>query len=82
MTLGGSDGSHASGAAQPGKVIGPSFSAHEVPDVIDAVLRTYVEHREPSGSRRESFIETVRRIGLDPFKTAANAARTPLEVSA
>jgi sulfite reductase (NADPH) hemoprotein beta-component len=82
VTLGGSDGSHASGAAQPGKVIGPSFSAHEVPDVIDAVLRTYVEHRKPSGSRRESFIETVRRIGLDPFKTAANAARTPLEVSA
>ncbi|WP_109477468.1 nitrite/sulfite reductase [Paraburkholderia sp. C35] len=82
VTLGGSDGSHASGDAQPGKVIGPSFSAHEVPDVIDAVLRTYVEHRAPSGARRESFIETVRRVGLDPFKTAANSARAPVEVSA
>jgi len=82
VTLGGSDGSQASGAAQPGKVIGPSFSAHEVPDVIEAVLRAYVEQRTESGPRRESFIETVRRIGLDPFKTAANAARTPMEVSA
>ncbi|CAG9233756.1 Sulfite reductase (NADPH) hemoprotein beta-component [Paraburkholderia sabiae] len=82
VTLGGSDGSHASGVAQPGKVIGPSFSAHEVPDVIDAVLRTYVEHRTQSGPRHERFIETVRRIGADPFKAAANAARTPLEVSA
>jgi sulfite reductase (NADPH) hemoprotein beta-component len=82
VTLGGSDGSHASGPAQPGKVIGPSFSAHEVPDVIEAVLRAYVEQRSESGPRRESFIETVRRIGLDPFKTAANAARTPMEVSA
>ncbi len=81
VTLGGSDGSHASGQAQPGKVIGPSFSAHEVPDVIDAVLRTYVEHRSSSGPRQETFIETVRRIGPDPFKLAANAVRTPMEVS-
>ncbi|MBN3751842.1 nitrite/sulfite reductase [Paraburkholderia sp. Tr-20389] len=82
VTLGGSDGSRASGAAQAGKVIGPSFSAHEVPDVIDAVLRTYVDQRMQSGSRRETFIETVRRIGPDPFKAAANAVRTPVEVSA
>jgi sulfite reductase (NADPH) hemoprotein beta-component len=82
VTLGGSDGSRASGDAQPGKVIGPSFSAHEVPDVIDAVLRTYVDHRRQSGPRRETFIETVRRIGADPFKAAANAARTPVEVPA
>ncbi|MEM5436563.1 nitrite/sulfite reductase [Paraburkholderia diazotrophica] len=82
VTLGGSDGSHASGNAQPGKVIGPSFSAHEVPDVIEAVLRTYVEHRRADGLRRETFIETVRRVGLDPFKAAANAARTPMELPA
>ncbi|BCG01461.1 nitrate/sulfite reductase (plasmid) [Paraburkholderia sp. PGU19] len=82
VTLGGSDGSHASGAAQAGKVIGPSFSAHEVPDVIEAVLRAYVEQRTDTGPRRENFIETVRRIGLDPFKAAANAVRAPMEVSA
>jgi sulfite reductase (NADPH) hemoprotein beta-component len=53
-----------------------------VPDVIEAVLRAYVEQRTDAGPRRESFIETVRRIGLDPFKTAANTARSPMEVSA
>ncbi|MBP0588612.1 nitrite/sulfite reductase [Paraburkholderia sp. LEh10] len=82
VTLGGSDGSHASGNAQPGKVIGPSFSAHEVPEAIEAVLQTYLEHRTTAGPRRETFIETVRRVGLDPFKAAANAVRTPMEVSA
>jgi sulfite reductase (NADPH) hemoprotein beta-component len=75
ITLGGSDGSTTSGAAQPGKVIGPSFSAHEVPEVIDAVLLTYLSIRQSIGSRRESFIETVRRVGLDPFKAAANDVR-------
>ncbi|SAK74570.1 nitrite/sulfite reductase [Caballeronia ptereochthonis] len=78
ITLGGSDGSAASGAPQPGKVIGPSFSAAEVPDVIEAILTTYRDTRE----RHERFIETVRRVGIDPFKAAANAARTNDEVTA
>ena len=47
VTLGGSDGSATSGAAQPGKVIGPSFSAAEVPDVIEAILSTYRDLRRP-----------------------------------
>jgi sulfite reductase (NADPH) hemoprotein beta-component len=82
VTLGGSDGSLASGATQPGKVIGPSFSAHEVPDVIEAVLSTYLDIRAHSSSRRESFIQTVRRVGLDPFKAAANSARSISEKTA
>eukprot|EP01038_Epipyxis_sp_PR26KG_P017683 gene17683-24617_t len=41
ITLGGSDGSTPSGAAVAGKVIGPSFAADEVPDVIEAVIETY-----------------------------------------
>ena len=82
VTLGGSDGSLASGATQPGKVIGPSFSAHEVPDVIEAVLSTYLDIRADSSSRRESFIQTVRRVGLDPFKAAANSARSITEKTA
>jgi sulfite reductase (NADPH) hemoprotein beta-component len=82
VTLGGSDGSLASGATQPGKVIGPSFAAHEVPDVIDAVLSTYLDLRATSSSRRESFIQTVRRVGLDPFKAAANSARSMTEKTA
>ncbi|WOD13737.1 nitrite/sulfite reductase [Paraburkholderia kirstenboschensis] len=83
ITLGGADGSQASGTAQPGKVIGPSFSAAEVPDAIEAILGAYRdlrEHREQG--RYERFIETLRRIGLDPFKAAAYGARNKDEVLA
>jgi sulfite reductase (NADPH) hemoprotein beta-component len=82
VTLGGSDGRETSGHAQPGKVIGPSFSAGEVPEVVEAVLATYVELRDDLGRRSERFIETVRRVGLDPFKAAANRVRTSVEAGA
>ena len=71
VTLGGSDGSTISGAAIPGKVIGPSFAADEVPDVLEAIIDTYRRER----SSGELFIDTVRRIGLASFKTAADAQR-------
>ena len=71
VTLGGSDGKRLSGEAAPGKVIGPSFAASEVPDVIEALLDTYRSQRE-SG---ETFVATLRRAGAEPFKTAANAVR-------
>ena len=71
VSLGGSDGSTLSGAAVPGKVIGPSFAASEVADVVEALLDTYRAQRL-SG---ETFIATVRRVGLAPFKEAANLAR-------
>ena len=79
ITLGGADGSTRSGAARPGKVIGPSFAAHEVTDAVEAVLGCYLALREPGGERRETFIETVRRVGLEPFKTAANSVRATAE---
>jgi len=83
ITLGGADGSQASGTAQPGKVIGPSFSAAEVPDAIEAILGTYRDLREhQEQGRYERFIETLRRVGLDPFKAAANGARNKGEVLA
>lgn len=72
VTLGGSDGTRLSGDATPGKVIGPSFAASEVPDVIEALLDTYRAQR----TGNESFVSTLRRTGADPFKTAANAVRT------
>ena len=72
VTLGGSDGTRLSGEAVPGKVIGPSFAASEVPDVIEALLDTYRAQRT-SG---ETFLATLRRTGPDAFKTAANAVRT------
>lgn len=71
VTLAGSDGSNLSGPAIAGKVVGPSFSAAEVPEVIEAVLDTYRSTRN-SG---ENFIDTLRRVGQDPFKLAANNAR-------
>ncbi len=72
MTLGGSDGRHASGPTRAGKVIGPSFAAAEVVPVIEAVLDTYRQQRENG----ESFVRCVQRLGLDPFKQAAHAVRT------
>ncbi|RJP70416.1 MAG: nitrite/sulfite reductase [Comamonadaceae bacterium] len=72
VTLGGSDGTRLSGEATPGKVIGPSFAASEVPDVIEALLDTYRAQR----SGGETFVATLRRTGAEPFKTAANAVRT------
>ena len=79
VTLGGSDGSNLSGTAGAGKVVGPSFSAAEVPEVIEAVINKYLELRLPvsngANGRNEYFIETLRRTGQDPFKLVANAAR-------
>ncbi|HIH2761697.1 TPA: nitrite reductase, partial [Burkholderia lata] len=75
VTLGGSDGSTASGPARPGKVIGPSFSADEIVDVVDAIVSAYLDARIDDDGRSERFIDTVRRIGAEPFKAAANDAR-------
>ncbi|MFT3819026.1 MAG: nitrite/sulfite reductase [Rubrivivax sp.] len=72
VTLGGSDGSQLSGPAMPGKAVGPSFSAAEVPGVVEAILDTYRTLRR---SAAEHFIDTLRRVGHEPFKQAANAAR-------
>nr|WP_312854457.1 hypothetical protein [Paludibacterium denitrificans] len=45
-------------------MIGPSFAQADVPLAFEKIMSVYVEQR-PEG---EHFIETVRRIGLDPFK--------------
>jgi sulfite reductase (NADPH) hemoprotein beta-component len=79
VTLGGSDGTRLSGEAVPGKVIGPSFAADEMVDVIEALIDTFRAQRQPA----ETFVNTVKRVGIEPFKTAANAvrvatARTPV----
>ena len=71
VTLGGSDGSFLSGPAKAGKVVGPSFAAAEVVDVIEAVLDTYRDKRET----HETFARTLNRVGFDVFKVAANSAR-------
>ena len=75
VSLGGSDGSAISGGPVAGKVIGPSFAADEVADVIEAVIGVYKDQRSSVGDKRERFIDTAKRIGLDPYKAAANAVR-------
>jgi sulfite reductase (NADPH) hemoprotein beta-component len=66
ITLGGEVGPDPSGT-QVGAVIGPSFSAEQVPDVIASIVDRYVALRTAD----EHFIETLTRVGLEPFKTAA-----------
>ena len=65
VTLGGAQGS----AASLGKVIGPSFAAEEMPDVIERIVDVYVERRLDG----EPFIEAVRRLGIEPFRERAHA---------
>ena len=71
VSLGGSDGSKLSGPATPGKVIGPAFTADEVPGVIEAIVDAYRHLR----TGRERFIDTLHRVGSAAFKAAADAAR-------
>jgi sulfite reductase (NADPH) hemoprotein beta-component len=54
-----------------GKIIGPSFAAEEVPDAVAALLAVYVERRNDG----ERFIDTFRRIGIEPFRERAYAGR-------
>ncbi len=71
ISVAGSDGSTLSGAAVPGKVIGPSFSADEVPDVVEALIDVYLRQRQAG----EHFIDTARRLGVPAFRAAADAVR-------
>lgn len=61
VTIGGRQGND----TRLGKVIGPSFAAADMPDVVTKLLETYVSLREPE----ERFVDTVVRVGIDPFKT-------------
>jgi sulfite reductase (NADPH) hemoprotein beta-component len=71
LTVGGSDGSDGAGPAAPGKVIGPSFAADEVPDAIEALIQTYLRERR-SGER---FVHTARRLGVGALRAATDPVR-------
>ena len=71
LTLGGSDGSTASGPARAGQVIGPAFAADEVVDAVEAVIDAYRRERDHG----ERFVDAVRRLGIAPFRAAADAVR-------
>jgi len=63
VSLGGNAGTDAS----LGTILGPSFAQEEIPEVIARLLDVYLNRREEG----ESFLETYRRIGIDPFREAA-----------
>jgi sulfite reductase (NADPH) hemoprotein beta-component len=67
VTLGGRQGNE----ARLGKVIGPSFSAGEMPDVVDKIIQVYLDNRHAD----ERFIDTFDRIGIDPFKNRVYEGR-------
>ena len=61
VTIGGAQGNHSA----LGKVIGPSFRAEEMPGVIERVVDTFARLRIEG----EPFIDTVARVGIEPFKS-------------
>ena len=67
ITLGGREGN----ASHIGKVIGPSFAANDIPDVIERIIGVYIANRHED----EIFIDTFSRIGVEPFKTGVYGAK-------
>ena len=66
ITLGGSGDQ----AAAVGEILGPGFSGDDVAGAIDTLVNRYVELRDETS---ETFLEVVKRVGLEPFKEALYA---------
>ncbi|MBY0243478.1 MAG: nitrite/sulfite reductase [Burkholderiaceae bacterium] len=60
VSIGGAQGNDAA----IGKIIGPSFSALQMPEVIGRLLQVYVKERVEG----ERFVDTAQRLGIAPFK--------------
>ena len=65
ISLGGS----ARGRTTLGEVIGPAVPRQDVAATIERIVAVYRARR----SGEERFIDTLRRLGLEPFRTAAYA---------
>lgn len=57
-------GGNADHDASLGDILGPSFGADDMADVVEEILNTYLDNRQGE----ERFLDTYRRIGLTPFK--------------
>ena len=66
VSLGGRSGRKAA----IGQILGPSFAADQMPDVIGKLIDVYLENR----TDEELFIDTFERIGIQPFKERVYAA--------
>lgn len=67
VTIGGKQGNDAS----IGTVIGRAFSADEMPGVVQRLIEVYLKER----TDEEHFIDTVRRLGIAPFKAHVYAEK-------
>ena len=67
VSIGGKQGNDASLSS----VIGPSFAAEEMPEVVQRLIDVYIQQRTPE----ELFIDTVRRLGIAPFKAHVYATK-------
>jgi sulfite reductase (NADPH) hemoprotein beta-component len=65
-------GGRADEDAQLGTLIGPAVPYAAVPDVVEDIVAAYLELRERP---QETFIQTVKRTGIEPFKERVYAAR-------
>ncbi|MEO0546714.1 MAG: nitrite/sulfite reductase [Pseudomonadota bacterium] len=63
VTLGGSGDEQAA----IGQIIGRGFAANEITDAVETIVNTYLGKRL---SDDETFVETYRRVGPQPFKDA------------
>ncbi|UXM94548.1 nitrite/sulfite reductase [Bartonella sp. HY329] len=63
LTLGGCDGNHTS----LGDITGRGFEPDRIVDAVETVVNTYLDLRE---NKDERFIDTYRRLGMEPFKQA------------
>src|ERR671937_1549741 len=68
VTLGG----RADENAELGAVLGPAVPYAEIADVVEDIAAAYLELRARPG---ELFIDTVKRVGVDPFRERVYAAR-------
>jgi sulfite reductase (NADPH) hemoprotein beta-component len=50
-----------------GQIMGPGFGAHEIADAVERVVNLYLKERIPG----ERFLDTYRRVGMEPFKNIA-----------
>jgi sulfite reductase (NADPH) hemoprotein beta-component len=60
-------GGSAAEDASIGEILGPGFGEHEIVDAVERVVEAYLALRQPG----ERFLDTTRRLSLEPFRTAA-----------
>jgi sulfite reductase (NADPH) hemoprotein beta-component len=69
VSIGGAQGNESA----IGKIIGPSFSATQMPEVVGRLLEVYVKNRVDG----ERFVDVAQRLGIAPFKEHVYATPIP-----